>query len=35
MKFIYPSGLVAAATVDCPVGGGNATSMKAQAKQSF
>lgn len=35
MKFICPLGLVAAATEDCPVGGGNATSMKAWAKQSF
>lgn len=35
VKFLCPSGLVAAATVDCPVGGGNATSMKAIAKHGI
>lgn len=35
LKFICPSGLAAAAAVDCPVGGGNATAVKAPAQQSF
>lgn len=30
-----PSGLVAAATVRCPVGGGNATLMKAVAEHDL
>lgn len=35
MKLLSPSGLVAAATVHCPVGGGNATLMIAVAEYNL
>jgi len=35
VKLLSPSGLVAAATVHCPVGGGNATLMIAVAEYNL